>query len=81
MPERQICGTQQGILPRAIQLIMKLPTMEMLIKFFDEIEDFVVATAMRLQRKLSRKAPERRHAPRTPVSPNPSSAAKKSGEN
>jgi len=42
--------------------------MESLFQFLDEMDDFVVATALRLQRSLSRRAPERRRVYRPPES-------------
>ena len=39
--------------------------MEFLLQFFDEVEDFVIATSLRLLRSLSRKPRERRQIPRT----------------
>lgn len=55
----------------------KLLTMEMLFQFFDEIDDYIVATALRLQRKLSPKPRERRRHPRPSVAPNPASASRR----
>ena len=37
--------------------------METLFQLWDKLEDFVVATALRLQRTLSRKPKERRRVP------------------
>ena len=39
--------------------------MERLFQFFDDLDDFIIATALRLQRTLSRKPRERRKVPRT----------------
>jgi len=38
--------------------------MEYLFQFFDELDDFVIATALRLQRMLCWKPRERRKVPR-----------------
>jgi len=40
--------------------------MEILFQFFDEADDFIIATALRLQRLLSPRPPERRQVLRTP---------------
>jgi len=40
--------------------------MEILFQFFDEVDDFIIATARRLQRSLSPRPPERRQVLRTP---------------
>ena len=39
--------------------------MERLFQFFDELDDFIIATVLRLQRLLSWKPRERRKVPRT----------------
>ena len=39
--------------------------MEILFQFFDEVDDFIIATAVRLQRLLSPSPRERRQVPRT----------------
>ena len=39
--------------------------METLFQFFDEVDDFIIATAFRLQRLLSPRPQERRQVPRT----------------
>jgi len=39
--------------------------METLFQFYDETEDFVIATALRLRRSLAWKPRERRRVPRT----------------
>jgi hypothetical protein len=49
--------------------------METLFQFFDEVDDFIIATALRLQRLLSPRPQERRQVPRTPdITPKPTSA-------
>jgi len=40
--------------------------MEFLFQFFDEVDDLIIATAIRLQRSLSRTPQERRRFSRTP---------------
>ena len=39
--------------------------METLFQFFDEVDDFIIATAFRLQRLLSPSPQERQQVPRT----------------
>lgn len=39
--------------------------METLIKFFDDVEDMIVAAIWRIRRLLSRRPKERRRVPRT----------------
>jgi hypothetical protein len=39
--------------------------MECLFQFLDEVDDFIIATALGLQRSLSPKPRERRQVPRT----------------
>jgi hypothetical protein len=39
--------------------------MEILFQFFDVVDDFIIATAFRLQRLLSPTTQERRQVPRT----------------
>ncbi|MCK5326813.1 MAG: hypothetical protein KAJ57_12415, partial [Woeseiaceae bacterium] len=46
--------------------IKKTLSMEILFQFFDEVDDFIIATARRLQRSLSPRPPERRQVLRTP---------------
>jgi len=48
--------------------------MECLFKFFDELDDFIIATALCLQRLLSWKPRERRKVPRmNEIATNPTS--------
>lgn len=51
------------------QLAKKTPYMETLFQFYDETEDFVIATALRLRRSLAWKPRERRRVPRTSPAP------------
>jgi hypothetical protein len=49
--------------------------MERLFQCFDELDDSIIATALRLQRMLSRQPPERRKVPRTiEIALNPTSS-------
>ena len=46
--------------------------MEFLFQFFDEVDDLIIAMAIRLQRSLSRTPQERRRLSRTPdITPKP----------
>jgi len=46
--------------------------MEFLFQFFDEVDDLIIAMAIRLQRSLSRTPQERRRLCRTPdITPKP----------
>jgi len=48
--------------------------MESLFQFFDDVDDWFVATGARLRRSLSRRPPERRQAPRiAEITPEPAS--------
>ncbi|NNF66484.1 MAG: hypothetical protein HKM98_03140 [Gammaproteobacteria bacterium] len=44
----------------------KLPTIESVVRFFDELEDAFISTMIGLRRRLSRKPRERRRELRTP---------------
>lgn len=39
--------------------------MESVVRFFDEVDDFIISTLIRLRRALSWKPRERRRVPRT----------------
>gem|GEM_PF-4175230 len=47
----------------------KTPSMETLFQFYDETEDFIIATVLRVRRSLAWKPRERRRVPRTSPAP------------
>ena len=47
------------------QSVNEMPSIETLFQFYDETEDFVIATALRVRRSLAWKPRERRRVPRT----------------
>ncbi len=69
MFRRKIKRTGKAVIPKIIhqeQSTKKTPlSMESLIQFFDDVEDFFIATALRLRRSLARKPRERRRTLRT----------------
>jgi len=64
MSGRTIRQTDKDVIRRTIHQ-EKLLSMESLFQFFDDVEDFIIATTLRLRRFLARKPRERRRTPRT----------------